>query len=162
MHLKSQPQPSRTGKILKVTGLIAMLGAVGGALGGVVIATIMVAGAVISGSPDPWPGLAVYGMITGTASLVGAGFGVVLGPLFAWTLLRRAPLWRAIGETALAAALGAGLSLELLPVFSFLDPFKVPFVAALLASSAAAVRLRYSYARTERIAAVEPVESLNA
>lgn len=76
----------------------------------------------------------------GVSSAIGAAFGVVLGPAFAWTLLRRVPLWRAIGETALAAAIGAGVA--------FVYPIVVtPFVAALSASTGAAFRLRYSFAK---------------
>jgi hypothetical protein len=75
--------------------------------------------------------------------MVGAGYGTVLGRLYSWTLLRRVPLWRAIIEPAIVAAITVGAVLELgVPADWLL------FGAPVLTSALAAVRLRRATNRT--------------
>ena len=136
-------------RVLGVTGLVALLGAAGGALGGIVIASIVQVHAAVTAPPGSTlqpPFLA----ITMFAAAFGATFGLVLGPLYAWSLLRRVPLWRAIGETALAAAIGAGGGFVLFATTS------APFAGALALSAAAAVRLRISH-RSVQSAIAPPI-----
>jgi hypothetical protein len=44
-------------------------------------------------------------------AMLGAGVGGILAPVAAWTLMRRVPIWRAIGETAAGTVLGTTLGL---------------------------------------------------
>jgi hypothetical protein len=118
------------GRIIGVTALLAALGGLTGALGGALIALGYVL--VTEGSVN----VGLLGVILRTAGVVGFGVGVVGGPLLSWTLLRKAPIWRAIGETALAAGLAAGVSMA----------FKVgvwPMIGwSVLGATVAALRLR--------------------
>jgi hypothetical protein len=125
-------------RVLRVTTIVALLGAVGGALGGIVIASIVQVHAVVTAPPGPTvqPPFLAIAMF---AAAFGATFGLVLGPLYSWSLLRRVPLWRAIGETALAAAIGAGGGFVLSAATS------APFAGALVLSAAAALRLRVAH-----------------
>jgi hypothetical protein len=78
--------------------------------------------------------------IVGIAAEVGFIFGVVAGTSLGWLLLRRVPIWRAVGETALAAGCAALLALLLdAGLFGLLA---LPASASLLA----AFRLRWSHA----------------
>ncbi len=131
----------RTARILGVTAFVSLLGSLGGALGGLVVAVILYADTVIRRSPHAWIGPDDLWFVVGMTSAFGAVAGVLLGPLFAWTLLRRVPLWRAVGETALAAALGAGAAMTLPIVLT-------PLVAAVLAATLSALRLRFVSARS--------------
>ncbi len=123
----------KLGAIAKVTGIVAALGAVGGAIGGAIISGFV-------SLPRLWTELVImppFWAILVYTSFWGAAAGIVLGPILAWTLLRRAPLWRAVTETALATAIGVGV------VFALSAPFAA-FVGALtLAPLAAALRLRH-------------------
>lgn len=49
--------------------------------------------------------------LTAISAVFGAVYGTVLGPALGWLFMRAVPLWRAIGETAFAAALGVGVAL---------------------------------------------------
>ena len=115
---------------------VALLGAAGGALGGVLLAAI----GVLTEFGRPGSYLA-YGLTFDIAALIasccGAIAGAVLGPLYAWTLLRRAPLWRVIGETAFAAALGAGFVLVVVHEETWLP------LGAAVSSLLAALRLHH-------------------
>jgi len=130
--------------ILRATCIVALLGAIGGALGGVVI----VAGLVAAPLVRRWTGAdVVVGNTLGLTALsagFGAVYGMVLGPALGWLFMRAVPLWRAIGETAFAAALGVGVALAIsgwgMAVLIY------PMVGATLA----AVRLRLVSDRIER------------
>lgn len=139
-------------RVMLTTVIVAGLGALGGALGGGLVALAM----VTEGMLDPVSRAEIdrsdIEFITSITVVVGATFGVVLGSLFAWTLLRRAPLWRAIGETALAAALGVGIG--------FLIPWGYAlFVVPILTSTAAALRLRLEMGRKQLPAAMSSAAS---
>lgn len=110
--LTGMPSADKVRRVSRVTLAVAALGAAGGALSGIVIASIFV-GVQILASPSPSPFIATlqfFVFASAYAATFGVMFGVVLGPLFAWTLLRRAPLWRAIGETSFAAAVDTGIA----------------------------------------------------
>lgn len=74
---------------------------------------------------------------SGVSAAIGAAYGTVLGPLLSWTLLRRVPLWRAIIEPAIVAALTVGTVLSLQ-----LSSDLVLFAAPVVTSGLAALRLR--------------------
>lgn len=122
-------------RVLGATALVVALGALGGAVGGLLIATI----ALVAEFGTPAPLSVVrpnFGFVALLGAVCGAAAGAFLGPVFAWTLLRRAPLWRAVGETAFAAALGTGLVVAFVPGEQWILP------GALLPSVLAALRLR--------------------
>ena len=121
----------RIGRIIAVTALLAALGGVAGGLGGLLIVAA-VALLVRSGAGGLMVALEI-------GSAVGFAFGLLAGPTLAWTMLRRAPIWRAIGETALAAGMASTLAV----VMSWSLIQSVWWAAA--ASLAAAFRLRYAY-----------------
>lgn len=122
--------------VLRATSIVALLGAIGGALGGLVVAGGLVATALVR----RWTGLDL--VVTDTIGLTavsagfGAAYGVVLGPALGWLFMRAVPLWRAIGETAFAAALGVGVAVAI--------PGWGPsiLVYPIVAAAVAAVRLR--------------------
>ena len=95
-------------RILKVVALLLALGAVAGAVTGL----LLMMGILLLG-----PGrvdfhisdLAVFGYAAGFGAMVGAG----MGPPIALIFLRRVPLWRATVETAAAAGFGAALGMTI-------------------------------------------------
>lgn len=89
--------------------IVAGLGALGGALGGVLIALTIVTHQMLDPIARCEIARSDIEFITAVTVMIGTTCGVFRGPLVAWMLLRRAPLWRAIGETAIAAAIGVGL-----------------------------------------------------
>ncbi len=114
---------------LKITSVLAGLGALGGAVAGF---TLTIIGHVVSGYPIT-PGFGVFAWNIGIMS----GVGAVLGPPLVWTVLRRVPLWRAVAEPALAGIVSSvGVMLLVPPLF----PIVVP--GAIIAS---AVRLARAY-----------------
>ena len=119
-------------RAIAVTALVALLGGIAGALcgAGIMGALALVRGVpLISGRED----LVFFGL----AGALGFVHGFILGPLLSWILLRDAPLWRAIGETALAASAAAAIAMLArlgLPAAS---------ACALGASLAAAGRLKF-------------------
>lgn len=130
---------------VKVTGIVALLGAVGGALGGALIGVVLgIAALIFDGVPDKELDLlSGIGVISAMSAVVGAGYGTVLGPLYSWTLLRRVALWRAIIEPAIVAAITVGAVLALLVPSVWLL-----YGAPVLTSALAAVRLRRATNRT--------------
>lgn len=125
-------------RALSVTAIIAALGGVAGALGG---GLIMAAIDVVLGGPI---GISASDLpFYGVATAVGFAHGMILGPALAWAALRDAPLWRAIGETAVAASIGAAVA-----ILSGTGLI-VASVAALLASGVAATRLRFEVKRRQ-------------
>jgi len=125
--------------ILRITAIVAALGAVGGAVGGIVIAAVV-------GVSGGFPNWGTFSTATVIASVCGAVGGTVLGPFYAWTLLKRAPLWRAITETAFAAAVTVGLIFAWLPPWPWND-WLLLGGATVVSSAAAATRLRFEVGR---------------
>jgi hypothetical protein len=126
----------RTAAVLRTTAVVAVLGAIGGALGGVVIAAAVTARSVVSRGVDDLA-LGEVLMVTGLVAGFGAAYGIVLGPALSWAFMRHVPLGRAIGETAFAAALGVGAAF-VFPIGGA-SVLVYPVFAALLA----AMRLTY-------------------
>jgi hypothetical protein len=122
--------------VLRATSIVALLGAAGGALGGVVVAAGLIATSLVR----RWLGADIVVadtiFLTAISAGFGAAYGVVLGPALGWLFMRSVPLWRAIGETAFAAALGVGVALAI-PGWG-LAVLVYPMIGATLA----AVRLR--------------------
>jgi hypothetical protein len=130
---------SRTSAIARTIGVVALLGLAGGVLGGLVTAGLVSAIVFVNGGWLDFT-FGALGTIVLAASGLGAAYGVVLGPLLGWTLMRRVPLGRAIGETALLAACGVEIAMVgLLPM-----PFGILLLPVVLAG-AGALRLRYVY-----------------
>lgn len=126
-------------RALRATGVVAAVGAAAGVLGGMLVAALIGAMMLADKAPSEGPGLGEIGFILGVSSLFGAAFGLVLGPLLGWTLMRRVPLGRAVGETAFAAAVGVGVSF-----MAPLGPFAI-FFYPVIAATLAALRLRFAY-----------------
>jgi hypothetical protein len=118
----------RTRSALIVTGVLAGLGAVGGAAAALILTFV---GDLVSGAPGT-PGVSIYRWNVGAFALVGA----VFGPLTAWSALRRAPLWRTIVEPACAGVAGTVVGILLAP----------GWLAAVIPASIAAAVLRLGYA----------------
>jgi hypothetical protein len=121
-------------RILAITAGLAAAGAVvGGVIGGLLVSLLM-----LLHGPGRWEAI---GFLAGTG--FGAEVGFVLAPIAAWTLMRRVPLWRAIGETAIGTTIGAGIGLVLQPDFRVMA--LSPLVLGLIGFAAAALRLRLFY-----------------
>ncbi|MCC7001821.1 MAG: hypothetical protein IT357_06675 [Gemmatimonadaceae bacterium] len=130
---------SRTSAIARTIAVVALLGLAGGVLGGVLTGVLFSGIVFVNGGWHDFS-LRTLGSIIAFASGFGAAYGVVLGPLLGWTLMRRVPLGRAIGETALLAACGVEIAMvNVLPM-----PFGVLWLPVVLAG-AGALRLRYVY-----------------
>lgn len=125
-----------------ITALLAGLGGVFGAVAGIALTFL---GNVISGYSVP-PGVDIYATNAGILAAIGA----VGGPVAAWTLLRRVPLWRAVAEPA-GAALLAGVGAMVLAPGLFLP-------AVVVVGVTAAVRLHFAFAGEE---GTPPLESGN-
>lgn len=97
--------------VLRATSIVALLGAIGGALGGVVVAVGLVAASLVRRSMGADLVVGDTSGLTAISAVFGAVYGTVLGPALGWLFMRAVPLWRAIGETAFAAALGVGVAL---------------------------------------------------
>ena len=129
-------------RVLAVTAVLALLGGLAGALGGSLIGLGVLL--FVGGAPS-WE--IIRGVFT-TAGAIGSGVGFVAGPVLSWTLLRRAPIWRAILEPALGAGLAASVA------FPFDIHFFAVIGASLLGATLAALRLRRS---VNRSAAAAPI-----
>ena len=81
----------------KITALIAGLGVIGGAAAAVILTYL---GNIISGAPRPAP-LSVYIWNIRIFAILGG----VFSPVFAWGMLRNAPIWRIVAEPAAAGVL---------------------------------------------------------
>lgn len=121
---------------LKITSLLAGIGAACGAGAGLVLTYL---GNVISGFPIP-PSAGIYASNAGIMAAIGG----VLGPPLAWSLLRAVPLWRALAEPAAAAVLAS--------VGTMLFAPSMFVVAVPVAVTAAALRLRWEYRGKESVA----------
>ena len=125
-------------RLVVVTSVVALLGGVAGAVGG---ALILAAMSLVVGSP-------LHGIqdaaFFGVAGLIGFVHGAVLGPVLTWALMREVPLWRAIGETAVAAS--AVAAVVMFSGFSLIAASAGALAAALLAAG----RLKLASQRTAR------------
>ena len=140
--------PTKVGRILGVTGIVAAVGAIGGALGGVLLAAVVGAVELVQREPFVLASGDNFLFVATFAAGAGAIAGTVLGPLYAWTLLRAAPLWRAVGETALAAAVGVGVLLTL-PTMGITMSWPILGASTILTSLLAAGRLRLETRRRQ-------------
>jgi hypothetical protein len=116
---------------LLITASIAGVGALTGAAAATTLN--FVSAVVIQGS-DP-SGLVFYHWKPGAFAVAGA----IAAPLLAWSVLRRAPVWRVVAEPAAAATVAAIATLALAP---WMMPIAVPVAAA-----AAVARLRWATAK---------------
>lgn len=127
-----------TRRLVVVTSVVALLGGVAGAVGG---ALVLAAMSVVAGSP-------MHGLLEpaffGVAGLIGFVHGAVLGPALTWALMRDVPLWRAIGETAVAAS--AVAAIVMFSGFSLIAASAGALGAALLAAG----RLKFRSQRKAR------------
>jgi hypothetical protein len=120
---------------LQVTALLSALGAVVGAVTAVALsffATVVAQATIPVGHVEYH-----YGPF---------GFAVVAAigtPLLSWLLMRRVPLWRAIGEPAMGGVVGTLLALSTVPLFR--APLLVQPLCVLAGIGVAALRLRHVY-----------------
>jgi hypothetical protein len=112
---------------LSVTALGIVAGALVGALGGIVVGLVF----------GQWPEVAE---IASAGGLLGGAFGLLLGPLAGFGVLRDVPLWRAIVGTGCGALIGilGGAALGANFIITSLAGF---------ALGAAYTRIRYSSRR---------------
>jgi hypothetical protein len=133
-------------RITAVTALVVALGAVSGAITGLLIMAAAEALAAGRLTGSVWR---VYGQ----GAALGAIFGALVGTPVALLLLRQVPLWRATVETAGAAGVGVIVGSRVAPTIV------APLLSALVFALLAAWRLRRSYARSEgRSGAAKPPE----
>ena len=130
---------SRASAVVRTIGLVAILGLAGGVVGGLLVAALVSGIVLVNGGSRDFS-IGSLGFIALVSSGFGAAYGVVLGPLLGWVFMRRVPIGRAIGETALLAACGV----ELAMVGALPAPFGIFGLPVLLASMGA-LRLRYVY-----------------
>ena len=134
-------------RVAAVTGALIVGGAMAGCV--VSVATLAVLGFVVDGPggfPDVWDAFSA-------AAAVGAILGAVLAPVCGWPLLRRVPLGRAFGFTAVGATLGGALGLLL----SALNPFAA--IGGAVAGFAASVGwLRRESGRLAPVESATPVD----
>jgi len=136
-RMASMLQTRLTPRALGVFALVACFGGGIGALAGSVVAAVLMI--LWNGGLGGHLALAAY--IYGGA--IGAGHGIVLGSVLAWTLLRHVALWRVITEVACGAAIGTAIS-----VAAFSDPSStvILVIAPAVGATLAAIRLRLSSA----------------
>lgn len=126
-------------RILAVTAALLAVGAVCGAVLGMVILTALgIRFGDIRRVGDVWGPLAF-------AAGFGAAIGAIVTPILAWIFLRRVPLGRAIAETTLGLLAGVALAMVFAPAFWL--------PAALLGFVVAAVRLFVTSRRAQAPAA---------
>ncbi len=124
-------------RIAAVTAGLVAAGALVGALVGVLAFTVWML--PLADLPRPYRELAAALPFVG---MYGAAMGAVLGPVAAWLLMRRVPLWKAIGGTALGTLAGSLLGL--------VGDGMMGFPGALLGFAAAAMALRSRSPRRSR------------
>ena len=112
--------------------MLGALGGLAGALGGMLL---MLGISIVLNAPlSPRALLPAFGF----AAMIGFGVGVVGGPVLTWLFLRRTPIWRAIGETALGAGLATAIAFPFV-----LGPWMLT-ASALGGATLAALRLRHA------------------
>ena len=126
--------PSRFAALLRVNLLLALLGAVMGALVAIPFTWI---GHIVTQAP--WP----LTITSYTFNMLPFGImGACFGPVLAWSALRRVPLWRAALEPALGCLIGGTIGLLLVNA-------PLMYSLALGGSFLAAWRLRRLYGGAE-------------
>jgi hypothetical protein len=130
---------NRNGVFGRITLQLALLGAVAGIL---VAIPITIIGKLIAGAPPATA--ANYLWNIWSFGIIGA----VVGPVLAWSALRRVPPWRAALEPTLGAALGATVGMML----GFGATFLLLAIGGILL---AAARLSYSYRERPALAPSE-------
>jgi hypothetical protein len=115
--VQDRPQSSLVTR-LKITGTLAAIGGVCGAVAGGALTYL---GHVVTGYPGP----VELGIYLGNAGIM-AVIGGTVAPFLAWSVLRTVPLWRAIAEPS-AAALGVGmLTMSFAPsLFGVVEPIAI-------------------------------------
>lgn len=100
-------------RIAVVTAGLAALGVIfGGIAGSLVLLVAMIRFDGLAGLPDDLRG---WGFVFFLGMAMGGMVGAVLGPLSAWTLMRRVPLWLAVTGPTLGTFASAGVSVLILP-----------------------------------------------
>ncbi|HZK77663.1 MAG TPA: hypothetical protein VFC35_02060, partial [Gemmatimonadaceae bacterium] len=115
---------------------------IAGALIGAVVGVFAMAGlGLVRKGPG---GVLDASVLFPAAAIFGSVAGAILGPLTAWLLLRRVPLWRAIAHTTAGTSIGilAGYALGPVLRLGILWPIVIGIVGFLIA----AVRLRFAVA----------------
>jgi hypothetical protein len=109
MNLPTDPT-RRINPVRVVTVTLGLVGA-GAVAGALVAMTTFAAATLVLGelSNISWRGFLFVGA-------VGGAFGLTLGPLVAWTLLRKVPLGKAVLFPSLGAAVGSAIGLALSPL----------------------------------------------
>lgn len=129
----------------RVTGVIALVATIAAGVGaawGISLAWILFA---LNGW-NAWP-LSGFGDLAQLYGLLGLLTGSVIGSTWTWTVLRRVPLWRAVGEPTIAAMAAITALILIVPGVG-----SVAFCAvALAASGLAALRLAVAARRAPRI-----------
>jgi len=125
-------------RILAVTAGLALVGAITGAVCGV-LALVPLFGL---------PGLSFAGVAESAPQVAAAGaaLGVFFGPLLAWTMLPHVPLWRVILWAAVGTELGAVYGLAAASMRLVPAPLAV-FGGALIGLAVAGTALRRRVAR---------------
>lgn len=98
-------------RTFRVNLLLATLGAIAGAISAIPITLI---GKLITGAEPATLANYVWN------AAVFAAMAAIGSPFLTWSALRRAPLWRAVGEPAVGAVVGGGIALLLGAPFAFL------------------------------------------
>lgn len=122
-------------RIFAVTGALAFLGAVAGALGAALPIAIY---SIVRGAPGNE--FFTVGEVFAVSCAAGGVCGVLVAPLLSWTLLRDVPIWRSATETAFVAGLCATSAL-MASGGALWGSIGIAAVGALLA----AARLRLSF-----------------
>lgn len=124
-------------RILKISGALAALGAIAGAIGGsLALALALVLGAVGHDAEVP------LAFVAGVVAILGCGCGLIVAPVLSWTLLRDVPIWRCATETALVTSFAGILALFLTSG----APWMI-YGIAVLAAALAAARLKWAFRR---------------
>ena len=138
----------RAGRILAVTAVLAVAGAVTGAICGLLaLATVVVTRRLwmIFGY---YPHAPIWTIGVGAAA-AGAVLGAILGPLLAWSILRHVPLGRVILWAGVGTVLGSFAGWALMPTLPFAG-FPAIFGGGLLGMVTAGVGLRRRAAKLAR------------
>ena len=123
---------------LQVTALLSASGAIVGAATAVALsflATVVAQSTITSGRVEYRYGPLGFAIV-----------GAIGTPLLTWLVMRRVPLWRAIGEPAIGGVLGTLLALAAIPLVS--APILLQPLCVLTGIVGAALRLRNAHRNT--------------